>query len=170
MRKSQTFLLFLVICERARHKLWMWWAWTLRDKNLSSCLSKNSFKQFVHKWGQAGMISCSVFGWATYWILTRTTVFTVDKHASLLILSYVYDSKSFIIQVHLNLTDQICKRRTSFVKLERFNVKDKKLTYLKQGDLTSLCSSKAPSLKAHVIKISKYFFQNTCFWLETDFR
>ncbi len=47
-------LAYLVICEWARHELWMRWAWTLRDKNLSSGPSKNFYKKSVRNWGQAG--------------------------------------------------------------------------------------------------------------------
>jgi hypothetical protein len=52
--RYELFLIFLVICEGASHKLWMRWEWTLRDNNLSSCPTKNSSKMFDHKWGQVG--------------------------------------------------------------------------------------------------------------------
>jgi len=45
---------FSVICEWARHELWMRWSWILRDNDLSSCLIKNSSKKFIWKWEQAG--------------------------------------------------------------------------------------------------------------------
>jgi len=45
---------FLVICEWARHELWLRRAWTLWDNHLSSRPAKNSYKKFVHKQGQAG--------------------------------------------------------------------------------------------------------------------
>jgi hypothetical protein len=48
-------LIFLVICEWARHKMWMRQEWTLRDNYLTSCPTKNSSKlhsQLGTTWGK----------------------------------------------------------------------------------------------------------------------
>jgi hypothetical protein len=46
--------LFLVVCEQARDEMWISWAWTLWDKNISLSSVKNSAKKFIHKKGKDG--------------------------------------------------------------------------------------------------------------------
>jgi len=44
----------ILICEWARHELWIRWEWSLWDNNFSLCPAKNSSNKCVQKWGQAG--------------------------------------------------------------------------------------------------------------------
>jgi hypothetical protein len=48
------FGILIVICDPPRHELWVRWAWTFWDNDLSLRPTKNSYKKFVRKWRQAG--------------------------------------------------------------------------------------------------------------------